>query len=318
MPLALRRRLDGWLIARRAPQAGPIVLVHRRVYILPTSYGMVYALVLLIMLAGSINYTLSLGFVLTFLLVGLGLNGILYTFRNMANLRISSVRPRPVFAGEAAEFRLRIENASNLQRAGLEAVSADGAVTAFDVAANDETLVLITRATQRRGWLPLKRVTLQTRFPLGLFLAWSHVELDVACLVYPEPEPPGVPLPAPSGEQGEGSVSAVGNEDFSGLRGYHAGDSPRRIAWKADARGQGLLSKIFSGRSDSHLWLAWDALPRSLGIDAKIARLTRWVLDADAHDIAYGLRLPHAAVDPGTGPGHRDHCLQLLALYEPS
>ena len=318
MPLVLRRWLDSWLFQLGRPQPGPILLAHRRVFILPTSYGVVYAVVLIIMLAGSINYTLSLGFVLTFLLAGLGINGILYTFRNIANLRIYSVRPRPVFAGESAEFPLRIENSSRLLRAGLEVRSVEGSTAVFDVQPNDDTVVLITRPTRRRGWQPLGRVTLQTQFPLGLFRAWSNIELDIECMVYPEPEPPGVPLPAPSGEHGEGSASAMGNEDFSGLRAYHAGDSPRRIAWKADARGQGLLSKVFSGRADTHMWLDWNTLPASLDVEARIARLTRWVLDADANDIACGLRLPDVTVDPDSGSAHRDHCLQLLALFEPS
>jgi len=316
MPLALRRRLGSWLFQIRGPQPGPIVLIHRKVFILPTSHGMVYFLVLLLMLAGSVNYMLSLGFVLTFLLAGLGLNGILYTFRNIANLRVYAVRPRPVFAGEQADFRLRVENASSVQRAGLEAVDTAGTVHPFDVAPNDETLVSIGIATQARGRLPLGRVTLQTRFPLGLFRAWSNVELDVACIVYPAPEPPGVPLPSPSGERGQGNTSAAGNEDFSGLRAYHLGDSPRRIAWKADARGQGLLSKVFSGRAETRLWLDWNDLPHELDVEARLSRLTRWVLDADAQDVVFGLRLPDVSVEPDTGAGHRDHCLQLLALYQ--
>ena len=70
MPNALRRWLDTRAYRLRAPQHGPFVLEHRRVYILPVSHGYLFAFVLLIMLAGSINYSLSLGFVLTFLLAG--------------------------------------------------------------------------------------------------------------------------------------------------------------------------------------------------------------------------------------------------------
>ena len=47
------------------------------------------------MLTGSINYNLSLGFVLTFLLAALQMNAMIYTFRNLANLRVSGGRARP-------------------------------------------------------------------------------------------------------------------------------------------------------------------------------------------------------------------------------
>ena len=65
------------------PESGTIVLVHRRVYILPTQLGWLFALTLAILLVGSINYALSLGFALTFLLAGMGLAGMAHTARNL-------------------------------------------------------------------------------------------------------------------------------------------------------------------------------------------------------------------------------------------
>lgn len=316
MPLALRRWLDTWLYQLREPQRGPIVLGHRRVYILPVSHGYVFALVLLIMLAGSINYNLSLGFVLTFLLAGLGINGMLYSFRNLANLRLIAGRPRSVFAGQVAEFPLRIENPTAIAHLSIEVSHPTVAPQAFDVLPQEEITVSIPLAAARRGLLRLGRIMLLSRFPLGLFRAWSYAQFDVNCIVFPEPEPRGVPLPRPAGERGEGAVSASGNEDYSGLRPYHAGDSPRRIAWKADAREQGLLTKVFTGKADSHLWLEWSALPAELDTEARLSRLTRWVLDADEIDCAYGLRLPELTIEPATGSEHRTRCLEALAVYE--
>ncbi|MCC7079801.1 MAG: DUF58 domain-containing protein [Burkholderiales bacterium] len=314
LPLALRRWIDIWLYQLRGPQPGPIVLGHRRVYILPTSHGCIFFLVLVLMLAGSVNYSLALGFVLTFLLAGLGVNGMLYTFRNMANLRISTGRARSVFAGDAAEFPLRIENPTEVDRAALEAVSSTGHAYGFDVAAGTDTLAPIMLATRSRGRLAIGRVMLRTRFPLGLFRAWTYLEPDVDCIVFARPETPPAPLPAPTGERGEGSASALGNEDFAGLRAYHASDSPRRIAWKADAQNRGLLSKVFSGEAESELWLDWNALPPTMPIEARISRLTRWVLDADAAGMTYGLRLASQVIEPAAGAGHRTRCLETLAL----
>ena len=315
IPIALRRWIDTWLYQLRGPQPGPFVLGHRRVYILPTPHGCVFFLVLTLMLAGSINYGLSLGFVLTFLLASLGLNGILYTFRNLAHLRIWTARAQPVFAGESACFALRIENSSAVGRAALEAVSCAGTRHGFDVPPGAEALVPVMIPARSRGRLAIGRVMLQSRFPLGLFRAWSYFEPDLDCVVYARPEHPPAPLPAPTGDRGEGAASAAGNEDFSGLRAYHAGDSTRRIAWKADARDRGLLSKVFSGQAETHLWLDWSGLPISLDVEARISRLTRWVLEADAAGVAYGLRLGSTVVAPSTGAGHRARCLETLALY---
>jgi uncharacterized protein (DUF58 family) len=317
VPLVLRRWIDHWLYQLRGPQSGPVTLSHRKVYILPVSHGYMYFTVLLIMLAGSINYGLSLGFVLTFLLAALAINGILYTFRNLANLRIHAARPpRSVFVGQSAEFPLRIENPTALARASVEVSHPGVEPQSFDVPARNEISASIPLPAEHRGLLQLGRVMLLTRYPLGLFRAWSYMEFAVACIVFPKPESPGVPLPRPSGERGEGAASALGTEDYAGLRPYHAGDSPRRIAWKADAREQGLLTKVFSGRAETHLWLDWADLPAALDVEARLARLTRWVLDADAIDSAYGLKLPGTTIEPGTGTQHRTRCLESLALYD--
>lgn len=316
VPIALRRFIDTWLYQLRSPQREPIVLVHRRVFILPTNHGLIFFLVLLLMLAGSVNYGLSLGFVLTFLLAGLGLNAILYTFRNLANLHIRTGKVESVFAGEVARFWLRIDNPTRISRGALEAVSASGDRFAFDLEAGAEKQVAIAMPALRRGRLRLGRIVLQSRYPLGLFRAWSPLEPEHECIIFPKPEPESPPLPVERGEQGEATPSMLGNDDFAGLRAYHPGDSPRRIAWKADAREQGLLSKLFTGQADAHLWLDYEQLPASLGVEGRLSRLTRWVLDADAARIPYGLRLAPTIIEPGSGSAHRLSCLRALALYE--
>ena len=45
-----------------------MILTQRRVFVLPTRQGLAYAVSLLVMLVGAINYNLSLGYALVFLL----------------------------------------------------------------------------------------------------------------------------------------------------------------------------------------------------------------------------------------------------------
>ncbi len=51
------------------------VLGSRQIYIVPTRWGLLYAVMVFLLLLGSINYSLSLGFYLTFLLTSSGLRG---------------------------------------------------------------------------------------------------------------------------------------------------------------------------------------------------------------------------------------------------
>ena len=117
--LHLGSRLERWL-ARPPDTARPIVLDARRIYILPSGGGLLFALALLVMLLGAINYDLGLGHALVFLLAALGLVGMVHTWRNLLRLRLTPGRPEPVFAGETARFPCLIENSDRTPRRALE------------------------------------------------------------------------------------------------------------------------------------------------------------------------------------------------------
>lgn len=310
----LRARLSAWMSRSRGRESGPVVLVHGRVYILPTRHGLLFALFLALMLLGSVNYNLSLGFVLTFLLATLGLVSILHTFRNLAHLRVSAGRTAAVFAGDPGSFPVLLESPGEGARWAIGVAREGHAPLYANVPAGAPGELVLRVATDRRGWLRPGRLRVFTRFPLGLFHAWSWVEPDVKLLVYPRPDRSRLPLPMMQPAAGTGAAFGAGDEDFSGMRPYRPGDSPRQVAWKAAAREQGLFTKQFSGRAEAELWLDWDLLT-GLETEPRLSRLARWVLEADAAGIAYGLRLPGKSRAPAHGPAHREQCLQDLALF---
>jgi len=315
--LLARPRFANWLYGFTPPERGAIVLGHRRVYIVPTRLGWLFGAALAILLVGSINYAISLGFALTFLLAGVGLAAMVHTARNLARLAISVGRAEPVYAGESAQFRLYLDGRVRYERpAILLRHLASGAQLVTDVPAAAAAEVVLAVPAARRGWLRLGRVMLETRFPLGLFRAWSYVEPEARCLIYPRPERSAMPpLSADSGV-GAARAQASGNDDFSGLRGYQHSDSPRHVAWKAVARSDEMLTKQFCGDAAADLWLDWQLLSAELGIEQRLSRLAGWVLSADRAGARYGMRLPGVSISPGRGDAHRASCLQALALYE--
>jgi len=307
--------LRAWFARGPAPERGTVVLGHRRVYILPTRLGWMFGATLGILLVGSINYALQLGFALTFLLAGMGLAGMVHTVRNLARLAVSAGRVEPVFAGETAQFRLYLDNRARQDRpAVLVRQAAGGAQVVLDLPASGVGEAVLSVPAARRGWLPIGRVLLETRYPLGLFRAWSWIEFDVRCLVYPRPEHAPLPLPRPAAESGAEATLARGSDDFSGLRDYQLQDSPRHVAWKAVARAESMLTKQFSGAANAELWLDEGGLPASLDLERRLSRLTAWVLAAERSGARYGLRLPGRELPPGRGAAHRAACLRALAL----
>jgi uncharacterized protein (DUF58 family) len=304
-----------WAARRNAPEEGRILLTQRRVYILPTRHGVVFAISLVLMLIGSINYNLSLGYVLTFLLAGMAVVSILHTFRNLAHLTVSGGKVEPVFAGGLAYFGLILDNARHESRRAIVAVC-DGETVSTSVPARQTTSVQIPVRAQRRGWLMLPRVTLETRYPLGLFRAWSYVQPAMRTVAYPRPDLSTLPEPQPRPDTGDAVNVGVGTDDFAGLRDYQPSDSPRHIAWKAVASRDMLLTKAFMGRASRELVLDWNDLPAALDTEARLSRLARWVLLAHESGMSWGLRIPGSDIPIGAGEQQQMRCLQALALYD--
>lgn len=312
MLAAFRKRFRNWAF-RRTVETGTVVLNQRRIYILPSRQGLAFAFVLLLMLLGDINYNLSLGYILTFLLSTMAGLTMLHAFRNLAQLEIHAGNIEPVFAGENAAFVFHFNNPSRLERYQIHLHDDDGNRTMFDLPAHSSSVVRLSIPAPKRGWLDSGRLSLYTEFPLGLFHAWTYIHFDVRALVYPKPATPQS-LPPASGQSGEGRIVKSGDEDFAGLRDYIAGDALSRIAWKALAREQGLQVKQFAAVEGHELWLDWAHTP-DIAPELRLELLTRWVLDADGYGLTYGLRLPDGEIAPQHTPKHRDACLRKLALF---
>jgi len=304
-----------WLFRLYGPETAPIVLTQRRIFVLPSRAGLAYAASIGLMLLGAINYNLSLGYALVFLLTGLGLVALLHTFRNLVQLEISPGRTDPVFAGETAHFGVVLRNRREQDRYAIRSHLGGGTIVLTDVPAAATVSLRLPVTAARRGWFRPGRITLQTGYPLCLIRAWSYIEPDMRCLVYPKPEIDAPPLPFATVGDTNGSRAGKGTEDFSGLRPYTPSDSPRHIAWKAVAREQPFLIKQFMGASSAEIWLDWCELPSDLPVEARLSRLTRWLLDAHTAGYAFGLRLGGQEFPPDQGERHFRSCLEALALY---
>ena len=314
--MALAAKLRQWLFRFGRDEQLPIVLTQRRIFIIPTKTGLLFAIVLGLMLIGAINYNLSLGHALVFLLGGLGMVAMVHTFRNLVSLRLTPGRADPVFAGETARFTVHLENDRQQARRALDLAFGKSEVIGTDIAANTSSTVAIPCPTKTRGLLDPGRITLSTRYPLGLFYAWSYPNPPLACLVYPKPIDTPLPPPAAVAHAGQ-RQGEHGQEDFTGLRQRQPNDSPRHIAWKAVARNvdnSPLLIKQFADGAAEELWLDL-AQTTDNDLETRLSVLTGWVITAERMQARYGLRLPGREIAPDQGNTHRDTCLETLALY---
>lgn len=302
-----------WVRIERASTAGHAQINGRRIYILPTRYGLIFAALLFVMLLGAVNYGNNPGHLLTFLLGGLGANAIYLTWRNLRGLRLVCQGASPVFADDPAQFLVELEK-SERERPAIQLMFDGSEPVIVDLRAGSGRFARRLALTgMRRGLHRPGRLTISTQYPMGLFRAWCYLECDRPILVYPKPGASWTP----TGGDGDDTLSGefgTGNDDFMGLRGYQPGDQPSQIDWKSYARDRGLNTRMFSGQSTTPVWIDWHEAPGG-DPESRIAALARAVLDADGAGRLYGLRTPEGVIQPARGPAHRHQCLRHLALY---
>ncbi len=299
-----------------SPVPLPHRLVRRMIYILPTRHGLVFLVILFAMLIGSVNYNNNLGFLLTFLLGSMAFVSILHTFRNLSGIMIAAVKGQPVFAGNNASIELVIRVPEHARMA-VSFKFAQGQYQRQNLETANDNCITITVPTSQRGRLNPGRLTVFSRYPLGLFYAWSPFTLQADCIVYPQPMP--TPFITANGDVGETEQNTPrpkpGVDDFEGLRLYQPGDPLQRISWKAYSRGLGLMTKHFVGATGASPLLDWDMF-QTKNTEKRLSMLSYLVLQIHRMNITYSLRLPGVEIAPAKGATHKHKCLKMLALYK--
>ena len=273
---------------------------------------------LVLLLIGSINYSLSLGYFVTFLLASLGHTAMLHTWHNLVHLQIKILQVKPVFAGDIAIVAINISNTKSRVRYAISAQIEQNEVeqssaTLEDIAANQSQVFSLPFVTTKRGYCALPRITLHTEFPLSLLHAWAYVQSSLQILVYPKPNGKlALPLSLINTHINGTSHASRGDDDFDGHKTYQQGDASSRDDWKASSRGIGMFTKQYSGDGASDLWL--DFAITDGEFETRIAQLAQWVADSHRSQLRYGLTLPNLSLAPNDSEAHFHACMRVLAL----
>lgn len=359
LPRFWRQRWQAWWRARQ-PRSDQLQLTHRNVYILPTPAGLAYLLTQGLLLVASINDQLNLGYALTFLLLGAGLVSMHRTHANLRGLQLGLLAPEPGHVGDDLKLRVRLgvqaaqgaEVAGRTRRVqgrfGLALRVADAPPSTqvwVDVGASQAELELHWQAPRRGHW-PVPTLRLETRFPLGLFVAWAYWQPASRQWVYPQAEadaprwprqgrPPANSAEAAEAEPVAEAASALPpppppgsaapqDREHANLRTWRPGDSLRHVHWKKAAQ---VVPSPQAPDALPPLWV-FDAPPqaeapagwidafhvRELPAEAACQRLCAWVLEADAAGSPWGLILADTVLPLGSGAAQREAALQRLAL----
>lgn len=302
----------GWerLAKPRAPEDLPARLDRKRLYIMPSAFGVGLALFMVATVMSAINNSNNHALLFA---VGAGAMlavALVQTHHRLVNIRVLAVYAFPAHEGDEIVVRITLDLQGKRAREGLRLAMGSQEV-AFDLHPGEPHTVDLRLPSLPRGIHPMARLRLSTARPMNVALAWAWIWPRNHFLVYPKLETP--PPSAPSkGTQAESIRAARQGEQVHHLRDWRVGDAMRDIAWKATARQGKLMSREYEAREGGMQRLEWAEVSH-LPTEQALSRLASWVVAADEMGLRTELVLEHTQVGPGQGLGHRHACLTALA-----
>jgi uncharacterized protein (DUF58 family) len=313
-----RGRWRAWWGRRMQPRESQ-TLTQRNIYIVPSRAGLMFCLVLLLLLVVAINYQLNLGFALTFLLAGSAAASMQMTHGSLRGLTLHVKPLVPAFDGDGALLEIVVTNPGATRLGvgfGLDLGARPIPLAYAEIAAQGQTSVCLRWLAPGRGLHGLPLVRVESRYPFGLFRAWTIWRPAGRQWVYPRPETPMPPWPQADVTQGDDRPAARTRNgiEFEGVRAYRRGDTLRQVVWKKAARTGEMISRETAGAAQREMWLQWNQAPGT-DPEARLSRLAAWILAADAAGHRWGLALPGVRLAPSSGTSHRHAALQALASW---
>lgn len=307
-----QKRVDSWLARRIAP-AKQITLHQGNLFIFPSKMGVHFSISSFVLFLLGTNYQNNLVLFLVFFMCSFMVTCLLVSYRNVANLTLTATACEAQFVAQECPFHLRLSHTKQMSEGLYFTFQHGDSTLQTTVEGNNVTVYSIGH---QRGVFNPGRITVQSRFPFGLYRVWTHIDLDFEVLLYPQPIENNSLVATMSEKNSANNVSHLthGVDQFSALKRYQPGESLKSVAWKQLAQGRGWLSKQFEQFTGDDLLLDINTL-NHLPVETRLSFLCYQVIELEKNNQRYGLTLNELKIGLGNGNVHKHRCLRALALF---
>ena len=292
-----------------------------QIFIVPTKFGGVLLFSIIFILFVGAIYNNNLVNLLSFFLASISIVSMVQTHDNLKSIKLKTIRVTSGFAESFITVETSLENPTKATRFNLDVRLPD--LEFYEEIEDGLPISAFSRhrfqgvyRTQKRGVYKISKVKISSIYPLGLFYAWTYKDTDSQYFVYPKAAGK-LPLPFSTVEGETSRFSHAHGEDFSGHRGFQHADSPRRIDWRAFARGRGILIKEFRSGSSKSLLLDYESCTQS-EVEARLEQLSQWIEYCRKKEIPFALKVKDQQIDTGMGVRHIKKALEILAQFKAS
>jgi len=307
------KRFKKWFTSRM-PVTDKVVLQQRSTYILPTKAGILMSGVILLMMIGATNYQNNLAFMLTFLVISIGLISITATFRNLQGLVFEFAATESVCAGETLHINLLAYSQDNQKHWSIGCGFEQQSLGYNNVLTPQGCSFSIPLVAAKRGWFQLPRIRAESIYPFGFLQVWTWFRFKTPILIYPKLIEPPISGNDGYSDDDKGEPQHSGNDELFGLKIYQRGEPISRIDWKALARERGLFSKDFKSMQAKEPVFSWDDFD-GVETELRLSYLSFLVVKATSVGDSFALCLPDKTIEKNSGPQHQQACLTALAVF---
>ncbi|GAA5097242.1 DUF58 domain-containing protein [Wohlfahrtiimonas larvae] len=304
-------------INQRIPRNSQVTLNRKQIFIFPTKFGFIYIGMCFVLFIMAMNFENSLVYIMLFWLVSIFVSTMILTWRNLDGLRLRNAGSEPIFASDEATFNITIESLGRAHHSLWLSSKYSNNFVDCQAKASSTTYLFVSET--QRGRVRLPRFIVETTYPLGIFRAWSYVDLDQTTLCYPRPLASELQYYSSvdledSDYLDSGVSKNRGVDNFDELKNYELGDAVSRIDWKAYAKGHGLLVKTFTEQASKEIWLSEQDFTGNL--ETRLSQMCYWVLEFSKNNQRFGIILGNdIKIEPNSSDIHTKKCLEALALY---
>ena len=294
-------------------------------YIMPTGHGVVFLSGIIVMILAGATYSNNLIYLLAFFLFATFVVSMVQTHHNISKILVEVIAIEDGAVDSWIQIDLKIHQKEKAHRQNLMLKlpetewSLPSSVQTDYLPPKGQTRCRMPVKAKLRGRFQLPRIRVETKFPLGLFIAWKLLPLEGEVFVYPKPRgKKGISIcKIDRGfERGASVKSARGEEaDFNEHKAYQLGESARRVDWKLLARKKIKMIKSFEGQNEACYRLVYS---ERLGevVEDRLSQLAIWIEEASAKKLVFELWLPHKKLERAVGPQHVRSALRELAQFD--
>lgn len=299
--------------AKHHPPAKAWHLTQNRIYIVPTRHGIFLLLSLFAMLLACINYQLNLGYAVVFLIASIAIGAMARTHNTLKDLHITLGELTAQAANTPIKIPFVFSHTDQNPRLGIT-LRYEKNETALP-AMSEQTSFDFMLAPAPRGVYMLSPLTLETRYPLGLWRAWSVLRCDAVLQIYPQAIAGEVIQTPEADENLNAAAQAINTSSEASASLSHSQASSeanlKTIDWRALARDK-LAEKVFDTESQNTARFTLSAPPH-LPREQALSHLTAAVLAYSEAQQSFGLNLAPQRIAISQGAAHTAQCLRALA-----